>query len=431
MKHLIFLLCFGLCVITLPAQRLSPRLGWLPPTEAQLDSQVFTLQARPHLWWNGFAGLQPGVALEGGQPGHRLALLVSFNTGLLTVPSPEPALQRFADSFPRWNYDLRYQVPLSLPGGTWQLEVESAFRDGLHRHGLGVQHQVSRTGRHTFAGGYRYLLRRRNATRDYLLLPDRWTSGRAQAYFWGHYQWERHQADRAAHQLTLGLRATGPGSEASYSWLEGSWTSAWRWRGFDLRGRFFARYGSGLPPAESRLYLAGASPEEMWTEPLLRARGWVPAGWLETNLGRQPHHLHYGGGLNLRGYAGYRAEFDDGDPAWYGSSGAALNLELAFDRWITLPDWRIRRYLDLDAYLFYDAGLIAREGNRFAGFVRPQADKLRQDAGLGLGVQLQDFAFFHEEPLILQLDLPLFLSNPPFEEAFLAPRWVVRVGRAF
>ncbi|RMG56169.1 MAG: hypothetical protein D6722_26870, partial [Bacteroidetes bacterium] len=299
MKHILLLLLGLLLLQVLAAQPIRARLGWLPPQEAQLDSQTFLLQARPHLWWNGFAGLQPGVAIEGGRPGHTLALLLSYNSGLMTVPSPDSVLWRFADSFPRFNYALRYEVPLPLSGGQWQAHLESAFRDGLHRHGAwlavqGVQGPNKRA-EHRFAAGYRYLNRPRNASRDYLLTPDLWTTGRSQAYFWAAYRWHVTTEKKTQHQLSLNLRATGPGSQASYSWLEGSWLSTGRWRGFDLRGRAFARYGSGLPPVESRLYLAGASPEEMWTEPLLRARGWVPATWLESDRGRQPYHLHYGG----------------------------------------------------------------------------------------------------------------------------------------
>ena len=73
-----------------------------------------------------------------------------------------------------------------------------------------------------------------------------------------------------------------------------------------LNTRFFAQYGSGNNWAsESQLYLAGANPETLMDNKLTRAQGFIPNDWI--GYGESTNKFHMGGGLNLRGYAGYLA----------------------------------------------------------------------------------------------------------------------------
>ncbi|GAB4429520.1 MAG: hypothetical protein OHK0039_48140 [Bacteroidia bacterium] len=387
----------------------------------------------PDVWWNSYSGWQGGLLLGRTTAGarHRVLLGVSYNTGWSARPSPDSLLRSYADSFHRFNFYAYHAWRLRRAGVQPLLETEAMFRDGLLRLRWEGQHwQRDAAGHwHGFAGGYRWLYRPRDAWRDYLIAPDLWQTAAAQAYFWGSYTHYRRLPGAGWYAGSLGARATAPGSGVAYAWLQGEVQAALPWRGFRLRSRLFGRYGGGQPPVESQLYLAGGSPEDMYESAFLRGRGWVPQAMLDTDLGRRTYHLHYGGGLGLRGYSGYRAEFADAEPAFYGQSGLALNLELAFDDWIPLSLPPLAQYFDLDLYAFYDVGILGRNASTRA-FDRVELDKLRQDAGLGLAVHLRPDVLL-TEPLTLRLDLPIFLSRPPAVEDYIAFRWMLGIGQAF
>ena len=97
-----------------------------------------------------------------------------------------------------------------------------------------------------------------------------------------------------------------------------------------LKTRAFIQYGFGDDIAnESSLYLAGANPEEMTNNKFTRAAGYVDNTWLGYSA--DVNHFQEGGGLNLRGYAGYLVPDYGGNENIYvykGSSGAAFNAEL-------------------------------------------------------------------------------------------------------
>ena len=99
---------------------------------------------------------------------------------------------------------------------------------------------------------------------------------------------------------------------------------------FDLRTRYFIQFGSGSNiPFESSLMLAGANSEELLDDKYTRSRGFFPDEWV--NFSETTGHFHAGGGLNLRGYAGYlAAETNDlGEVylAYSGVSGTSVNVE--------------------------------------------------------------------------------------------------------
>lgn len=151
-------------------------------------------------------------------------------------------------------------------------------------------------------------------------------------------------------------------------------------------------------------------------------------------------HMHAGGGLNLRGYTGYYA-IDESNGSKYlnykGRSGAAVNVEVDFDRLLSIRPKVIRDYLHLDTYVFADAGSISR------GVLDPanlqtlvpvnQWSKIRMDAGLGAALTIKKFGPLNKiNPFTIRADFPFFLSAPPYahpeEWAF---RWLIGVSRAF
>jgi hypothetical protein len=147
-------------------------------------------------------------------------------------------------------------------------------------------------------------------------------------------------------------------------------------------------------------------------------------------MGRRPSNVHFGGGYNLRGYSGYRAEFEDGGAAWYGNNGTSVNLELEFDDRIPFRPPFLKDHVKLDAYVFADAGILGRNLSR-RGFDKPEWDKLRADFGIGTAFNLYRTRNKQTQPLIIRADFPFLLTTAPFIQDNFQFRWMVGVGRAF
>ena len=77
----------------------------------------------------------------------------------------------------------------------------------------------------------------------------------------------------------------------------------------------------------------------------------------------------------------------------------------------------------------YDAGML---GEEIAGDWMPSWKTFQQDAGVGLTISMYDGRFFSaNKPLVLRLDMPLWLSHPADGTESFAFRWIVGIGRAF
>ena len=184
-------------------------------------------------------------------------------------------------------------------------------------------------------------------------------------------------------------------------------------------------------PVESSLYLAGANPEEMMDNKYVRSIGFVPKEW--QGYGITTNHFQYGGGLNLRGYAGYRVAQKDtlGNTieVYRGTSGAAINAELEFDKLFKFHPKQISTIFSLNTYLFGDIGIInynmISKGLLMADY--------RADAGVGLALTVKKWGPLQMvKPLTIRFDMPLFLNRIPFVETeYLKFRWIVSVSRAF
>ena len=145
------------------------------------------------------------------------------------------------------------------------------------------------------------------------------------------------------------------------------------------------------------------------------------------------NNLHHGGGLNLRGYTGYLApEFnDDGIMTsinYNGISGAAINIEIDFTDY--LP-YSIKKN-NITSYIFSDAGIISNTQLNKNNYTNAFTD-LRTDAGIGFTYTLNNFGPLEKiNPLVIRLDLPLFLNRPPaFDDNFIQMRWILGINRVF
>jgi aminopeptidase N len=185
------------------------------------------------------------------------------------------------------------------------------------------------------------------------------------------------------------------------------------------------------------LYLAGMSPEEMMENKFIRSRGFVPNEWL--GYGANYNHFQAGGGLNIRGYAGYVVPKNVNATQvqlYSGDGGAAVNLELDVDGLVPFTPGRLASYLHLDAYLFGDAGVIQRTFQAGeAGFSEEQEVEsgLMASAGAGFALTIKKWGQWDKaKPLTLRFDIPAFLNNTPFVDGdYVKFRWVVGVNRSF
>ena len=153
--------------------------------------------------------------------------------------------------------------------------------------------------------------------------------------------------------------------------------------------------------------------------------------------GADVNHFQYGGGLGLRGYAGYLAPelTPDGNTilTYAGNTGAALNGELDLDGLVNFKPGKLAQYLHLDVYLFGDVGTMGYRTVTEQGTPQIKLSLPRADAGIGAALTLRKFGPLSGiKPLTIRFDMPLVLSNIPAGESdHVAFRYVVGIGRSF
>lgn len=166
----------------------------------------------------------------------------------------------------------------------------------------------------------------------------------------------------------------------------------------------------------------------------VRSIGLVPYDWL--GIGPKVNHFQQGGGLGLRGYAGYLAPERDADgqviTTFRGNTGMSASAELDLDGLVRLRPGKLARYLHLDVYLFGDVGTMGYRRLRNDGEELRLAAP-RADAGIGAALTIKRFGPLVDiEPLTIRFDAPLLLAALPAAETNnLAFRYVVAIGRSF
>ena len=111
----------------------------------------------------------------------------------------------------------------------------------------------------------------------------------------------------------------------------------------------------------------------------------------------------------------------------YGTSGASLSTEVDFSS--ILPYSIIRS--GIGSYLFADAGVINIDEINRKNYITAMSD-IRADAGIGCIYTHRNWGPLEKpKPLIIRLDLPLFLNRPPYLEEYYQIRWILGIGRSF
>lgn len=408
----------------------------------------YTLYWRPDVWWNSIDGIKAGLHFDGNYFNtlRKIYGTVWFNTRLLSQ------LQYRSFEGESWwqnvspvDYTIRYETPLKQISNKINWGLSSRFIDGFAKHSAYASQNLNDKLQITIE--ITSLYRKADIKKDYLLFKEEWSS----------YAGENNANNRSKENSYLQLQLnhafnknTGYGFgkltlraplSYNYAYIQGELVNEKTWNKFDFRSRGIIRFGTGNDiPFESALFMQGANPEEMMENKFNRSQGVVPlsAGGFATDAFSE---WHSGGGLNMRGYNGYYAIDNDDEGNLYinykGRSGAAMNLEIEFDKYLKFRPKYIRDYLHLDAYLFSDAGMMSR--GKLNPSIIPELNpvkawsKLRADAGIGFALTIKKFGALEKaNPFIIRFDMPFFLSAPPAAQPdYIAFRWMLGVNRAF
>ena len=413
--------------------------------EFRFDSHIYPfptwkkyrMYMRPDVWWNTYDGFKLGINLNG----NYMAIKNSFSfTGWINTHLAQGGARYNLDAAAKkkagwFSYKFDYSTTLDKVMKRTTFYFHSQWLDGLEMYKMGLTKQFPKN----FSADIHIkgFTRNRQEWTNYLLYPGEWSSiwtsdqkFNVSVNLTGTYTYSH---EKCSGFLTAHLRSGAVTSAFNYNYLEVTSVDksvAWK---FDFHTRIYARYGTGNNvPSESALFFSGGNPEEMMDSKYYRAAGFVPQSWAGP-YGNDVNHLQFGGGLNMRGYAGYLlAETDKRGvvmPAYKGPSGISLNEEIDFNRLVTVKNQWLREHFTLNTYLFGDAATI--------GYINStrvqQLSSVRFDAGAGLAFTVKKWGSLQGiKPLTFRFDVPFFLSSTPFvDEAHFKFRWVVGIGRTF
>lgn len=419
-----------------------PDMGINPPADRH-HNQAFI---RPDLWWNPVDGIKAGIHLNRNymQTMHKTHLTVWWNTHVGQYTQYQSfANEGWYDRYVALNYNFSYESPVTRFTPKTQLQVSSRLLDGLWYHKGGINWDVNKNTAITF--DIRTMWRQVARDRDYLLYGNEWSSARTRPNSSLNIAW-RHKMKYfgGSGDMTLTTRApflTGnSANDFNYGYAQLEINNRRNIHKLELRIRLFGRYGVGsVVPYESALWLSGGNPEDMMENKYTRSIGFVPDAWRGFSQ-TETNHFQAGGGLNLRGYAGYLiAEQRNGEIliGYKGRSGVAANAELDVDKYIPLKPRFTRNWLHVDVYAFADAGMIelSRTTNLTSYWdATPTTmwSAVRVDAGLGAAFTVKKWwKFSKAKPLTLRIDVPAFLNRPPNANPdYFGLRYVVGVNRA-
>ena len=328
-----------------------------------------------------------------------------------------------------FSYDFQYEDILPSYAEKFKIKVRIALTGGVHKFQAGL-HKASHNRKHKF-GIYAKSLFRSNANQlNYALYPDYWNVGSLNNSINTYYK-RPYKFVNGKGVMNINLRTSAILSDYNYEYIKFENIYQRGVRKFFLKTRVFGFLGFGNNWApESMLFLAGANPEKINENKFTRAEGVFTKN--QTQFGDNINTFHSGGGLNLRGYAGYIApELVDGNvvSAFNGTRGASASIELEFDRYLGLNQLgKLSRWIALKSYAFCDAGLINLVESNANKFAEP-----RLDAGLGGTISFKRFYQFETtKPVTLRVDFPLLLNRTPnVNPEYYSFKWIIGMNRAF
>jgi hypothetical protein len=412
------------------------------PIKYRFDSKIYNpsdwtryeLFARPDIWYNGYDGIKAGVHMNGNYMNykHIFDANIWLNTGMaqnyLDTASEKSAKNLYDNISFRFNY--RTATDRFMKGSAVYLSVKAL--DGLNAYVVGFDRRDV-GGKNKLYMYFKSMYRKGLNDLPYLLLPKEWIPNQLNNTINIGLE-HTYNYTKGTGVINLALRSTTLMSDYDFQTANLNVVNRTRLGRLNLNTRLVGQYGTGKNWAsESSLFLAGANPEEMMENKFTRSQGFFDPNWAQ--FGASTNYFHHGGGLNLRGYAGYLAPQKQSDGSviytYKGQTGAAVNAELEFDGIVKIKkqNWLTRTF-KLTTYLFGDAGLI-NYNSVYDNFLI--MSDVRVDAGLGLALTIKKFGVLQTvEPLTLRFDMPFFLNRiPATDKDYVQYRFVFGVSRAF
>ncbi len=385
---------------------------------SSFNHQNFTWQ--PDLWFNAVDGIKAGVNthFEYARVKHVLDFTIWYNTGL---GAEKPYSESVRDVL---SYKLTYR---NLVGRDAYIFWDTRMLDGLFYDNLGFEKSF---GKNKITLRYKSIsmMKSKGVYWPYLSSTDREdkTNSSINVDYQRNYKYKHGNGI-----INSSLRGNGLSKDYAY----GSWKAEVinhnRFGKLEVHTRWYMQHIEGaIIPEEILLNLAGANMEDLLESKFTRSRGFIPQEWL--GYGNTTNHFHMGGGLNLRGYAGYLAPVNSGAfqyNMFRGNGGTSASIEVDFDRFIPFHPKFTRNWLKVDLYAFGDAGILYNSNLSTENVVSP----LRADAGLGTAFNIIRWGKRNLiQPITFRFDMPFFLSTKPFaDKDYLQTRWVVGIGRSF
>ena len=392
------------------------------------DRHHYEFFMRPDVWYNRFDGAKIGAHINGNYLKYKHVFDASVWFGSMIGQNIADKTQNF--ELQKFSYSLNYKNPTNTISKNSAWFMSSRWLDGLVYNVFGVE-KKSNDLRTRFYAYAKSMCRRDTTDLIYLIYKDLWRidkwNNTANVGFDHTYYYTK-----GIGMINMNLRTSSLGSDYDYTQLSLSVINKTALGSFDFNTRTFVQYGTGSNvPLESQLYAAGANPEQLMDNKYTRADAFVPTSWSQYSV--STGHFQQGGGLNLRGYAGYLMPLDDVDGnqqlGYRTNAGAAVNMELGFDRLWKKKYSKIRNIVDYDLYLFADAGILQLDRLKSYDI----ANLIKADAGIGTAVSIKKFGPMQTiKPLTIRFDVPLFLNaTPNASPEFVQFRWVVGINKAF
>jgi hypothetical protein len=381
---------------------------------------------RPDLWWNEVDGIKLGLNFSGNYYNfkHIYSATVWYNTNLPSEISTK-IYRRYAPINFVLSYKTRIGKMLDFSARAKYLEginlFETVFDKAFRNDKWSISYKI-------FGNTSQFFSKPNEETpsveNNYFLYQQFFDYNKLNATLNLSYQ-HPFRYRKGNGLLNIGLRNTALFSDFNYSGLTVKVNNSNPiGKKMVLKSRIFTQYLHGDVPKESSLYAAGANNEELIENKFTRSRGFIPQDWVGYgNTGQYAFQM--GGGLNIRGMAGYAATNSKGVDSFYiynGNKGAAINLELEFGKLFKIKTPKILNNFRLNPYAFADAGILGN-GNQYSG--------LRVDAGLGTTLAINFGKYNKLQPLVLRFDVPLFLNRVETGANYVAFRYVVGINRAF
>lgn len=412
-------------------------------TSRPLDRQNYTILWRPDIWYNNFDGIKLGMHTEGSLFGQFRKMNLDFwvNTGIgkwAVRDQNEIALgARPSDLNDPISLRFSYETPSPKLLPNSRIKMDLRHLDGI---ALGSFHFGLAKGNYSEYGiSIKSMLRYRDASAYY----DYYN-----AFQWNTRQfmnnsiqieWNNNQPFKHALSQSTSIRArTSIFSIADYSYAEVEHKELLRLHKLGIKWRFIGRLGINNDNAiatESLLNAGGASGEQLIENEFTRSTTFFPQSFnshTNTSVVSTYSNLHYGGGLNLRGYS-FMPIVSDGNGTLYQiaaqNSGASLNTQINFEHYSPIKLRKLAQTIGLNIYLFGDAGAIT---NFSANNFQMNRTPFLIDGGVGVSLTMRKFGFLSGiRPLTFRFDIPCYLSHPALGDEAFRFRWTIGIDHAF